>query len=98
MDAGGGVFVTGDHEDLGAALSSKIPRVSKMRRWEPRDTPGLGRLRNTSLQPGYFAGPEKEEFVPRKRGAPATYDPGTTDSALAAIRSCFAGVWSMDCA
>lgn len=33
MDKGGGVFATGDHADLGAALCSRIPRVSTMRKW-----------------------------------------------------------------
>lgn len=33
MDAGGGVFATGDHEDLGASLCSRIPRVRSMRKW-----------------------------------------------------------------
>jgi hypothetical protein len=33
MDAGGGVFATGDHEDLGAALCRQIPRVRSMRKW-----------------------------------------------------------------
>ena len=33
MDAGGGVFATGDHEDLGAGLCSRLPRVRNMRRW-----------------------------------------------------------------
>ena len=33
MDAGGGVFATGDHEDLGAALCGRIPRVRSMRSW-----------------------------------------------------------------
>lgn len=33
MDQGGGVFATGDHETLGAALCSKIPRVRSMRKW-----------------------------------------------------------------
>lgn len=53
MDAGGGVFATGDHEDLGAGLCSRLPRVRNMRRWfwdapgpngepvAPRGTPGL---------------------------------------------------------
>ncbi len=34
MDAGGGVFATGDHENLGINLCGKIPRVRSMRRWE----------------------------------------------------------------
>lgn len=33
MDAGGGVFATGDHEDLGAAMGGFLPRVRQMRRW-----------------------------------------------------------------
>ncbi|HAB17478.1 MAG TPA: hypothetical protein DCE44_13630 [Verrucomicrobiales bacterium] len=33
MDSGGGVFATGDHQDLGANLSGKVPRVRSMRRW-----------------------------------------------------------------
>jgi hypothetical protein len=41
MNDGGGVFATGDHLNLGGAMSSKLPRVRKMRRWEFRNTPGL---------------------------------------------------------
>jgi hypothetical protein len=33
MNNGGGVFATGDHHYLGAAMCYKIPRVRKMRRW-----------------------------------------------------------------
>lgn len=33
MQAGGGVFATGDHEELGAGLSADIPRVRNMRKW-----------------------------------------------------------------
>lgn len=33
MDNGGGVFATGDHEDLGKAMSAEVPRVRSMRRW-----------------------------------------------------------------
>jgi hypothetical protein len=33
MQAGGGVFATGDHEDLGAAMCMDIPRVKNMRYW-----------------------------------------------------------------
>lgn len=33
MDAGGGVFATGDHEDLGNAMAARVPRVRSMRRW-----------------------------------------------------------------
>lgn len=37
MDTGGGVFATGDHENLGQALSAKIPRVRSMRAWHYPD-------------------------------------------------------------
>jgi len=33
MTDGGGVFATGDHEDLGYALCGKLPRVRSMRKW-----------------------------------------------------------------
>lgn len=33
MDGGGGVFATGDHQDLGGSLCGKIPRVRSMRHW-----------------------------------------------------------------
>lgn len=33
MKEGGGVFATGDHEDLGARTCKDIPRVSSMRKW-----------------------------------------------------------------
>ena len=33
MDAGGGVFATGDHADVGALLCGSIPRVRHMRSW-----------------------------------------------------------------
>ncbi len=42
MDRGGGVFATGDHEDLGASLCRQIPRVRSMRRWYWPETGPLG--------------------------------------------------------
>lgn len=39
MEAGGGVFATGDHDDLGAGMCGRIPRVRNMRRWAAADTP-----------------------------------------------------------
>lgn len=33
MDGGGGVFATGDHEDLGNAMCGRVPRVRSMRKW-----------------------------------------------------------------
>lgn len=41
MDAGGGVFATGDHENLGQAMCAEVPRVRSMRRWHwPNPGPG----------------------------------------------------------
>jgi hypothetical protein len=64
MNGGGGIFATGDHENLGEALCARIPRVRSMRRWyypapgphgEPpapaRDVGG-GRGENDSTTPG----------------------------------------------
>jgi hypothetical protein len=33
MNAGGGVFATGDHESLGAAMCGRLPRVGSTRKW-----------------------------------------------------------------
>ena len=37
MNAGGGLFATGDHDTLGEALCKNIPRVSTMRKWTIAD-------------------------------------------------------------
>jgi len=42
MQAGGGVFATGDHEDLGASMGAYVPRVRSMRYWTASDTPDIG--------------------------------------------------------
>jgi hypothetical protein len=39
MEAGGGVFATGDHDTLGASLCGDIPRVRSMRKWKAVSTP-----------------------------------------------------------
>jgi len=39
MNAGGGVFATGDHKSLGYALCGNIPRVSSMRKWQYETAP-----------------------------------------------------------
>jgi hypothetical protein len=43
MNAGGGVFATGDHENLGQAICAEIPRVRSMRKWYWPSAP-TGRL------------------------------------------------------
>lgn len=37
MNAGGGVFATGDHDYLGASMCHRIPRVGTMRKWTNAD-------------------------------------------------------------
>ncbi|HET8797106.1 MAG TPA: hypothetical protein VFO89_05455, partial [Thermoanaerobaculia bacterium] len=74
MNAGGGLFATGDHEDLGSLLCGSIPRVRSMRRWARNDTPSRGgsnrhdTLRSTTGR--YFhelqADKLPQEIVPRR--------------------------------
>lgn len=40
MDAGVGVFATGDHEDVGVKLCAELPRVALMRVWSGGTAPG----------------------------------------------------------
>lgn len=49
MNAGGGVFATGDHDGLGAALCGFIPRVRYMRKWFDNGDTSAG------LPPGWVA-------------------------------------------
>lgn len=53
MNAGHGVFATGDHSTLGERLASKIPRVGTMRKWTVADgvPPGGGVDRIDTNQP-----------------------------------------------
>ena len=56
MNAGGGVFATGDHALLGASMCHKIPRVRSMRKWtRAQGVPS-------------FDGPDRHETL---RGLPA---------------------------
>ena len=51
----GGVFATGDHDDLGASLCARIPRVRAMRRWTSAQNvpPSSGSNRHDTLLPGH---------------------------------------------
>jgi hypothetical protein len=53
MNRGGGIFATGDHFDLGAAMGATIPRVREMRRWTVADgvPPAGGRTRLDTNRP-----------------------------------------------
>lgn len=75
MDGGGGVFATGDHENLGLALAGEVPRVRSMRRWyhpnpgpngEPvaPDQSGTGR-HDTLVDPPGVPGPDQSDGVPQ---------------------------------
>ena len=61
MQAGGGVFATGDHQTLGAALSGNVPRVRNMRKWKNVDAPP--HVSNTDRHSTNLSGAdETEEF------------------------------------
>lgn len=51
MQAGGGVFATGDHETLGAGMGANIPRVRWMRDWSSVPMASITR-HDTVLEPG----------------------------------------------
>ncbi len=53
MEAGGGVFATGDHATLGASMCKDIHRVNSMRYWTAPDVPSAGGVdRLTTNLPG----------------------------------------------
>ncbi|HMN91768.1 MAG TPA: hypothetical protein PKC60_00930 [Hydrogenophaga sp.] len=51
MDAGGGVFATGDHSSIGQVLCGGLPRVRKMREWSAVPMSGPSRI-DTVNHPG----------------------------------------------
>jgi hypothetical protein len=77
MDGGGGVFATGDHEDLGVAMCGRVPRVRSMRKWhwpnpgpngEPVAPPVGGLDRLDTLRQGPSAGfqfDDQSDVVPQ---------------------------------
>lgn len=69
MDNGGGVLVTGDHADLGAAIASDIPRAGKLRAWAPGVAPSQGGAdRHSTLREGHdpgFAFNDQSDDVPQ---------------------------------
>ncbi len=59
MDAGGGVFATGDHDNLGGAMCGEIPRVKSMRQWYSGIAPsGSGTERIDTNVPSPGADPQ----------------------------------------
>ncbi len=63
MNKGGGVFATGDHETLGAALCGNLPRVRSMRKWLAKDNPPskFGLTRFDTLREGIDQGFNKSD-------------------------------------
>ena len=83
MDRGGGVFATGDHESLGAAICANLPRVNQMRRWRaggPAGTPPPAGTyaRHDTLRagptPGY-SNSDQSDDVPQQIRPTRYYDP-----------------------
>jgi len=55
MDGGGGVFATGDHENLGQPVAAEVPRVRSMRRWyHPNPGPNGEPVAPDQVGPGRY--------------------------------------------
>ncbi len=68
MEAGGGVFATGDHQDLGMALCGEIPRVRAMRKWTAATTPNAAN--STRLSTNHSGDNGSEEFEDQSDSTP----------------------------
>ena len=69
MERGGGVFATGDHMDLGAAMSKNLPRVKSMRIWRggPSDIEFDPSCHNTLTHaPGSRVAPFEADATPQR--------------------------------
>jgi hypothetical protein len=66
MNNGGGVFATGDHGTLGAALCKDVPRVRSMRRWisAQNPPPQHGPARHVTIQPATEGQGSGYEIIP----------------------------------
>lgn len=74
MEAGGGVFATGDHETLGAGVSGKLLRIRAMRRWNPADAPP-GRADQTRHSTNRSGSNESEDFEDQEDTTPQVLYP-----------------------
>lgn len=83
MDGGGGVFATGDHEDLGAAMCSELKRVRYMRKWKTGGVAGtpppqFGATRHDTLREGVTPGfqfSDQSDNVPQPIAPRRYYEP-----------------------
>jgi hypothetical protein len=69
MEAGGGLFATGDHETLGAPLCGDIPRVRAMRKWTAASSPPDA-ANDTRLSTNLSGPDEVEEFSDQSNSEP----------------------------
>ena len=82
MDGGGGVFATGDHEDLGASLAGQVPRVRRMRKWFIKQPFSVGGQPPKSyLPPGWPEAPTGAEQFGRGDLSRGRYDTLQKDAA-----------------
>lgn len=81
MDAGGGVFATGDHATLGKQLCGDIKRVKDMRRWNGPSASSSSRI--STNDPGTnnaFTFNDQSDSIPQKiypayKGTPGSSEP-----------------------
>lgn len=85
MEAGGGLFCTGDHATLGAGMCANIPRVNKMRKWFNGVPSAGGNDRLTTILPGsndIYAFSDQSDAFPQRlyanyRSVAGGFDPAT---------------------
>jgi hypothetical protein len=87
-EQGGGLFATGDHEDLGAGMCARIPRVRSMRYWKLDDTPSSGGVVAAQSPSGATSSKSARESVSRCPARPHTCRPHTLPAAGWRSRRC----------
>ena len=87
MNEGGGVFATGDHQDLGIALCGEIPRVRTMRMWKFPPAPDRdGPTRLDTLRQGTakgFMSTDQSDGTPQEIRPRFTLDSGGKKNSFA---------------
>lgn len=75
MEAGGGLFATGDHAEIGSSLCGRVPRASKMRLWEDNSVDAHGSL----ISPPSNTGPNRHDTLLKGYNAVYTFDDESDD-------------------
>jgi len=91
MDNGGGVFATGDHQDLGAALCAEIPRVRSMRKWTYDYTHDYETYNPASAEGPPVYGSHRHDTLVQGHDAAFTFD-DQSDDIPAQISPTFYGI------